>query len=150
MGQDSECPFPRPLESILITDPPVPEEDFPKVNFNSNATMGDLNEHVDVQGDHREIIREIGAASAVLLKNVNNTLPLSANAYRKWGIFGSDAGYPLLGPDGCPYKACLQQGTLTTGWGSGSAELPSVSFSPPIFPTFLRFFIPGVLSLNLL
>ena len=31
-----------------------------------------VNEHVNVQGDHYKLIREIGAASTVLLKNVNN------------------------------------------------------------------------------
>ena len=34
------------------------------------------NAHVDVQGDHFKIAREIGAASVVLLKNVADALPL--------------------------------------------------------------------------
>jgi len=32
-------------------------------------------EHVDVQDDHYKLVREMGAASVVLLKNVNGTLP---------------------------------------------------------------------------
>ena len=36
----------------------------------------DTNEHVDVQDDHFKIVREIGAASTVLLKNVGDVLPL--------------------------------------------------------------------------
>ena len=34
------------------------------------------NEHVDVQADHFKVVREIGAASTVLLKNVGDALPL--------------------------------------------------------------------------
>ncbi|KAI9626005.1 hypothetical protein H4Q26_015993 [Puccinia striiformis f. sp. tritici PST-130] len=37
-----------------------------------------LNQHVNVQADHHKLIREIGAASTVLLKNLNNTLPLKS------------------------------------------------------------------------
>ena len=36
------------------------------------------NEHVDVQSDHYKIVREIGAAATVLLKNVAGALPLRA------------------------------------------------------------------------
>ena len=34
------------------------------------------NAHVDVQDDHFQVVREIGAASAILLKNVAGALPL--------------------------------------------------------------------------
>ena len=34
------------------------------------------NAHVDVQDDHFQVVREIGAASVVLLKNVAGALPL--------------------------------------------------------------------------
>ena len=34
------------------------------------------NAHVDVQDDHFQVVREIGAASTVLLKNVAGALPL--------------------------------------------------------------------------
>ena len=36
------------------------------------------NEHVDVQSDHYKVVREIGAAATVLLKNVAGALPLRA------------------------------------------------------------------------
>jgi beta-glucosidase len=49
-----------------------------------------VNEHVNVQGRHAELIREIGAASTVLLKNVNRTLPLVAKSIRRVGVFGSE------------------------------------------------------------
>jgi hypothetical protein len=41
------------------------------------ANTQQINFHVDVQGDHGTLIREIGARAAVLLKNVNSALPLS-------------------------------------------------------------------------
>ena len=49
----------------------------PAVNFNvlfpnDPAT----NEHVDVQEDHFKVVRQIAAAGTVMLKNVNNALPL--------------------------------------------------------------------------
>jgi beta-glucosidase len=36
-----------------------------------------VNEHVNVQGDHYKLIREIGAASTILLKNTNESQFLS-------------------------------------------------------------------------
>ena len=49
------------------------------VNFNSfNQTDSETNEHVDVQADHYKVVREIGAAATVLLKNVAGALPLRA------------------------------------------------------------------------
>lgn len=36
-----------------------------------------------VQGDHYKVIREIGAASTVLLKNTNDTLPLSVDKIKR-------------------------------------------------------------------
>ncbi|KIJ57390.1 glycoside hydrolase family 3 protein, partial [Sphaerobolus stellatus SS14] len=57
------------------------DKNYPATNFdyNSQDTFIDgvlVNEHVNVQDDHYKLIREIGAASAVLLKNTNRTLPL--------------------------------------------------------------------------
>ena len=72
------------------------EAAFPKVNFNQltedtfvNGTQ--LNFHVNVQKDHYRLIREIGAASTILLKNPNGTLPFNAANVQRWGIFGSES-----------------------------------------------------------
>ena len=46
---------------------------FNSVDQNDPAT----NEHVDVQEDHFKVVREIGAAGTVLLKNVAGALPLN-------------------------------------------------------------------------
>ena len=107
---------------------------FPATNFNSWTTdtlgylhnfarkaYGIVNQHVDVRGDHGNLIREIGAKSTVLLKNENNTLPLVRE--RSLAIFGSDAGEALGGPNGCSDRGC-HDGTLAMGWGSGASNFP--------------------------
>ena len=54
------------------------DSSYPTVNFNAfNPVDPATNERVDVQDDHYKVVREIGAASTVLLKNVNGTLPLN-------------------------------------------------------------------------
>ncbi|KAM5539610.1 hypothetical protein V8D89_006719 [Ganoderma adspersum] len=74
------------------------DDNYPAVNF--NAAMPDdpaTNEHVDVQEDHFKIVREVGAASVVLLKNVADALPLKKP--RSLAIIGQ-------------------------GWGSGAVNFP--------------------------
>ncbi|KDQ19728.1 glycoside hydrolase family 3 protein [Botryobasidium botryosum FD-172 SS1] len=79
------------------------------------------NKHVDVQGDHAKLIRQIGAASTVLLKNVGGALPL--NKPRSIAIIGSDAGASSRGPNGYEDRAG-NDGVLAMGWGSGTADYP--------------------------
>ena len=61
---------------------------FNSVDQNDPAT----NEHVDVQEDHFKVVREIGAAGTVLLKNVAGTLPLSKP--RSVAIIGARTFHP--------------------------------------------------------
>ncbi|KAJ6457694.1 glycosyl hydrolase family 3 C-terminal domain-containing protein [Mycena sanguinolenta] len=100
---------------------------------------------VAVQGDHYKVIREIGAASTILLKNTNNVLPLTVKNLKRVGIFGSDAGPHPDGPNICSdghseqvsvvgviisadilhsYSKGCDEGTLALGWGSGIANFP--------------------------
>lgn len=53
-----------------------------------------VNFHVDVRGDHATLIRNIGARGTVLLKNVNNALPL--NKPKFLAVIRDDAGPNLL------------------------------------------------------
>ncbi|KZS91574.1 hypothetical protein SISNIDRAFT_413800 [Sistotremastrum niveocremeum HHB9708] len=106
------------------------DKDYPAVkywNFCSFNQLGPTqpgNEHVNVQGNHSILIREIGAKSTVLLKNLNGTLPLNEKKLpRNIAIFGSDAGPNPDGPNGCGDRGC-DQGTLAMGWGSGTANFP--------------------------
>jgi beta-glucosidase-like glycosyl hydrolase len=92
--------------------------DFPKTNFNSWKPLDEAtNEHVDVQDDHGKLVREIGAASTVLLKNVNGTLPLKKP--RTLVVIGSDAGPAhIAGPNEFSDQGGVD-GILAMGWGSG-------------------------------
>lgn len=104
------------------------------VNFNSwsrddygprhaaaGAGYGLINKHVDVRADHGQLIRQIGAASTVLLKN-EGALPLTVKE-KFTAIIGEDAGSNPDGPNGCNDRGC-NQGTLAMGWGSGTADYP--------------------------
>ncbi|TGO81176.1 hypothetical protein BPOR_1298g00010 [Botrytis porri] len=76
----------------------------------------------DVRTNHSSLIRQIGSAGIVLLKNVNNILPLSKPL--NIGVFGSSAPDPTDGltwPQSDPCTGFVI-GTLDIGGGSGSAR----------------------------
>ena len=81
-----------------------------------------VNEHVNVRGEHGREIRDQASKSTVLLKNTNNTLPLTKDE-KFTAVFGEDAGDNMYGPNGCPDRGC-DNGTLAVGWGSGTANFP--------------------------
>jgi beta-glucosidase-like glycosyl hydrolase len=108
--------------------------DEPSINFDSwtlqtygplHASVGantqQVNFHVDVRQDHNILIRNIGARATVLLKNLNNSLPLSKPKFV--AVIGEDAGPNLWGPNACSDRGC-DNGTLGMAWGSGSANFP--------------------------
>jgi beta-glucosidase len=80
---------------------------------------GDLPIGRDVWGDYATLIREIGAAGTMLLKNVNGTLLLSSP---RWiGVFGNDATDFSDGLTGRAIEALSSgQGTLSIGGGGGA------------------------------
>jgi len=98
------------------------EDTFSYEHYFSGKGYGLVNEHVDTRGEHGALIRDIGARSTVLLKNVRNTLPLSGKE-KLTTVFGEDAGDNPLGPNGCADRGC-DSGTLGMAWGSGSANFP--------------------------
>ena len=139
LGQDDEKAWPRP-----------PPEGDGGPNFSSwtNDEYGLLhdssgegekvkvNQFVDAQGIgeefHGRLAKEIAQEGIVLVKN-DGTLPLSKSGTSpsedasdaskfKVGIFGEDAGPPPRGLNKCADQAC-NEGTLTMGWGSGTADL---------------------------
>lgn len=76
----------------------------------------------DVRGDHASLIRELGAAGTVLLKNTNSALPLRAP--KNIGVFGNDAADLA---DGLAFVQPLPEegfdiGTLAIGGGPGSGR----------------------------
>ncbi|KAI0351205.1 glycoside hydrolase [Trametes cingulata] len=98
------------------------DEGYPEVSFNAFA-MNDpaTNAHVDVQEDHYKVVREIGAAGTVLLKNVGGALPLKKP--RSIAVIGNDSAPSLRGPNGYPDRGG-DDGVLAMGWGSGTAQFP--------------------------
>ena len=111
------------------------DQDYPEPNFSSwtddavgllhpgalISPQGVVNEFVDVQGDHAAIARAVATEAITLLKNDNQTLPLSSSA--TLAVFGSAAAQNPDGPNSCADKGC-NKGTLGMGWGSGSADYP--------------------------
>ena len=93
---------------------------FPKTNFDVfNPENDETNLHIDVQEDHHKLVREMGAASTVLLKNINNALPL--NKPRSIFLAGSDAGPGKVGPNQFADQGGVD-GILAMGWGSGTSN----------------------------
>jgi hypothetical protein len=78
-----------------------------------------VNFHIDVRGDYASLIRNIGARATVLLKNLNNALPLSKPKFV--AVIGEDAGPNMDGPNGCSDRGC-DNSTLGMAWGSGTAN----------------------------
>ena len=88
-------------------------EDQPKSNFMSwdfstegkihqmdpDSPVGVINEHVNVQDGHGQMIRDMAARSTVLLKNENNALPLDKPKFL--AVIGQDAGSNPRGPNAC-------------------------------------------------
>ncbi|KAI0820480.1 glycoside hydrolase superfamily [Trametes gibbosa] len=97
------------------------DQNYPEVSFNAfDMTDPATNAHVDVQDDHFKVVREIGAAGTVLLKNTG-ALPL--NKPRSIAIIGNDAGPSSRGPNGYSDRGG-DDGVLAMGWGSGTAQFP--------------------------
>ncbi|KAI8913160.1 putative beta-glucosidase [Powellomyces hirtus] len=97
-------------------------KNFPAVNFDSWTPKN--NKHVDAQADHDKLIRQVGAASTIVLRNTKSVLPISTKkGHYTISLHGSDAGPGIHSPDFFPDKGGYD-GTLAQGWGSGTAPFP--------------------------
>ncbi|KAF8958580.1 glycoside hydrolase family 3 protein [Flammula alnicola] len=93
---------------------------FPSVNFDAfNPDSDQTNMHIDVQDNHYQLVRTLGAASAVLLKN-EGALPLGKKD-RSIVLIGSGAGPGKAGPNEFADQGGTD-GVLAMGWGSGTAN----------------------------
>ncbi|KAK3369254.1 glycosyl hydrolase family 3 N terminal domain-containing protein [Lasiosphaeria ovina] len=90
------------------------------IHWAANKDVQQINFHVDVQGGHGSLIREIAAKGTVLLKN-SGSLPLKKPKFI--AVIGDDAGPNPLGPNACSDRGC-DNGTAGIGWGSGTANYP--------------------------
>lgn len=90
------------------------------LNWAANKNFQQINGHVDVRGDHANLIREIAAKGTVILKN-EGALPLKKPRFV--AVIGEDAGPNIQGPNSCDNRGC-DDGTLALSWGSGTANFP--------------------------
>lgn len=114
LGQDKDYPLPNFSSNTADAQGPC----YPGALFSPTCIT---NEFVDVTGDHALVAREVSREAITMLKNENQTLPLSTGASIR--VFGSDAQINPDGANACASKAC-NTGTLGTGWGSGTANYP--------------------------
>ncbi|KAG0694111.1 glycoside hydrolase family 3 protein [Suillus ampliporus] len=93
------------------------DENYPNATVSSFDFYNPINREVNAQSDHYIIVREIGAAGTVLLKN-EGALPL----YKPKSIVlvGSDAAPPVSGPNEYSDQGGDPSGILAMGWGSGT------------------------------
>jgi beta-glucosidase len=92
---------------------------YPKTAIDQASKNGGPN----VQSNNATIAKAVARDGIVLLKNTNNTLPIKKP--KSIAIIGSDSVANPKGINSCQDKGC-NQGTLTMGWGSGSATLPVI------------------------
>ncbi|KAL5113430.1 hypothetical protein ACEQ8H_008698 [Pleosporales sp. CAS-2024a] len=114
LGQDSNYP---PIDGY---EPQL--NFFPISAYAGNFSYGAT---VDVRGDHATLIRELGAAGTVLLKNTNGALPLQQPM--RIGVFGNDAADFTAG---LYLSSDYDVGTLAVGGGSGTGRFSYVI--PPL------------------
>lgn len=115
---------------------------YPPTNFDAQKPdgSGPRNLRVNVRNlEHTALVREIGSASAVLLKNNRTTvdgtptgttvrgLPLAQSRIRTIAVVGQDAKIPN---QNCGDLNECNDGTMSIGWGSGSNSLEFII--PPI------------------
>lgn len=99
---------------------------FEASEYNYTFDFGPSN--VDVRDNHAKLIRELGAAGIVLLKNKGNALPLTTP--KNVGVFGNDAGDISVGlyfggdPD--LQNIGFEYGVLPVGGGSGTGRMSYV------------------------
>jgi len=115
-GQDQDHPLPN--FSANTADPTGPC--YPGALFSPTCVT---NQYVNVQADHKNVARNVARESITMLKNTNNTLPLSTSAVLK--VFGSHAQSNPDGINACNQRSC-NKGVLGMGWGSGTANYPYI------------------------
>lgn len=108
------------------------DQSYPEPNFSANTRDAQaacypgaiggptctVNQFVDVQADHSTIARQVAREAITLVKNTNDTLPLSTNITLR--VFGDDAQVTTDGINSCVDQSC-NKGVSGMGWGSGES-----------------------------
>jgi beta-glucosidase len=116
LGQDQGFPLRDPAMGSYPQLNDFEAASYWESELTAAGVLGSSNR--DVRGNHSALVRELGAAGSVLLKNVDAALPLSTP--KRIGIFGNAAGDLTTGPY---YHANdFEYGCLPAGGGSGSGR----------------------------
>ena len=113
------------------------DKDFPTIDPANNAVLRTLYDPSflgpqpvarDVRRDHEKVIRKLGSAGSVLLKNVRAVLPIDSKKVKNIGVFGGDAGDLVSGLSWPGESSIFGQeiGTLDIGGGSGAGRHVSI------------------------
>jgi beta-glucosidase len=112
LEQDVDYPSVDPANQVLLA-----------INTIGHAGITANPPSIDVRGNHSSLIRKLGAAGTVLLKNTDKYLPLTKPM--NVGVFGNGAPYPVSGSQYFNDKndpQGLENGLLDIGGGSGSVR----------------------------
>ncbi|KAI5990450.1 glycoside hydrolase superfamily [Pisolithus albus] len=96
------------------------DQGYPNVTVDSFHPYNPLNQEVNAQSNHDQLVRQVAAAGTVLLKNEGNALPLIKP--KSIVLVGSDAAPPISGPNEYADQGGDPTGILAMGWGSGTTN----------------------------
>lgn len=96
------------------------DQGYPNVTVDSFHPYNPLNQEVNAQSNHDQLVRQVAAAGTVLLKNEGNALPLTKP--KSIVLVGSDAAPPVSGPNEYADQGGDPTGILAMGWGSGTTN----------------------------
>ena len=113
------------------------DKDFPSIDPANSAFLSTIYNPTyrgpqpvarDVRRDHAKVIRKLGSAGSVLLKNIGAALPIDPAKIKNIGVFGGDAADLVSGLSwpGESSIAGQEIGTLDIGGGSGAGKHVSI------------------------
>lgn len=118
LGQDKDFPTVDPSSGAYPAMNDFMDSSHWSTLWTAAGAVGNDSSRDVRTANHSALIRELGAAGTVLLKNSNAALPLMAP--EKIGVFGNAAGDLTTGP--YPHADDYEYGVLPAGGGSGSAR----------------------------
>jgi beta-glucosidase len=116
LGQDNGFPTVDPSSGAYPMIDDYEPDSYWLQDWTTAGAIGSTDR--DVRGNHSSLIRTLGSAGTVLLKNSNSSLPLKSP--KKIGVFGNAAGDLTTGL--YYHSTNYEYGCLPDGGGSGSGR----------------------------